>query len=188
MTNIPCCRIYRMRRRTFLKTVPAISVMGVAGCTASAKPDITMKQGSGTLHPISEQYIAGGLDAQEDEQLLTQVLPDAAPDVLGPDADGSIADSIRNPGLDWFHVVVQFRSSPAAPIEIWPITGDAFEWRGESTLRATVELESWESFDRIEDETRREALRDAEEVVFTGVWSLSPDVDDLPDDVILQLE
>lgn len=142
-----------------------------------------MEQGSATLHPISERYLATGLEPGGDDQLLGMAVPDKSPDLLGPDAEGSIADKLRNPGMDQFHVVVELRSIPSDPLEIWPVPGDAFTWADSDTLEVTVDIGSWGSLDEIDDPERRQALESADELVHTGVWTLSPALENLPTEV-----
>lgn len=149
-----------------------------------------MTQGSGALHTAAERYVQNGLQPDGDDRLLVVPPPDESPDTVGPDASSSssLADTLRNPGSDQFHVVVQLRSTPEAPMEIWAVTGqNAFEWAAEDTLRGTVEVRPWGGFDRIDDPAERERLASATELVFTGVWTLEPELDTLPETVELGL-
>jgi hypothetical protein len=177
-----------MRRRTLLRTVPLAALSGVAGCSGLGHPDVEMKQGTARLHPATDRYLANGLQPDGDDRLLVAATPDEAPDRVGPNANDAIADDLRNPGTDQFHVVVQLRSTPDAPMELWPTVGDPFEWTGQSTLRVTVDVEPWGSLGRIDDAAQRERLTTADELVWTTVWTLTPNVDDLPDDVELVLD
>lgn len=176
-----------MRRRELLRAVPAAALAGAAGCTAAGRPSVRMESGSAVLHPADERYVANGLQPDGRDRLYVAATADAAPDRVGPDAEGTVADTLRNPGLDQFHVVLQLRSTPDGPLELWPVASSAFEWPDPSTLRATVVVEPWGSLDRIDDAARRDALRSADELVFTAVWSLAPAVDSLPDEVELVL-
>lgn len=144
-----------------------------------------MDSGSATLHPATELFIANGLQPDGDDRVFVRATADESPELLGPAAEGQIADTLRNPGTDQFHIVVQLRSTPDGPMELWPTTGGAFDWTDESTLRATVDVRPWGQLDRIDDEGEREQLHNADELVFTAVWSLTPAVDELPEEVQL---
>lgn len=176
-----------MRRRALLTSLPAIALVGTAGCTALSRPELEMESGRAVLHPASEIQIANGLQAHGDDRLFVKAVPDTAPDIVGPDVDPEIGDLLRNPGIDQFHIVVQLRSTPDGPIELWPAPGNRFEWVDRSTLRVAVEVQPWGSLDRIDDEAQRQELQTAEELVYTGVWSLSPSLDDLPSRVEMVL-
>ncbi|MFW6384773.1 MAG: hypothetical protein ACOCY7_01420 [Halodesulfurarchaeum sp.] len=172
-----------MRRRTFLRSASAFALVGAAGCTAPGRPEIRMESGRSVLHPVSEQFIANGLQPHGRDRLYVTATADSSPDILGPDADSSIVDVLTNSGMDQFHVVVQLRSSPVAPMELWPAPGHAFEWIDRSRLRTRVVVEPWGSLDRIDDRERRDALRSADELVHTAVWSLTPGLEDLPSEI-----
>lgn len=176
-----------MRRRALLTALPAMVLVSSAGCTALSRPELRMDAGRAVLHPASEIYIANGLQADGDDRLFVKAVPDSAPDIVGPDADTAIDDVLRNPGLDQFHIVVQLRSTPEGPMELWPAPGNRFEWADRSTLRVRVDVEPWGSLDRIEDEGRRTKLQSADELVYTGVWTVTPALDDLPSNVELVL-
>ena len=179
-----------MRRRALLRSVSVLGVVGVAGCSAfgaSARPELEMKHGSGTLHPASEQFVTNGLEPGGHARVHVTATADEAPDVLEPDASQSIASTLRNSNPDSFHVVAQIRSSPAAPMDLWPVTSDPFGWPDRWTLRATVRVEPWISLEQMDDEDRREELRSADDLVFTSVWTLSPDVEELPKEIELEL-
>jgi hypothetical protein len=108
---------------------------------------------------------------------------DSAPDLVGADAEGSVADTLRNPSLeDPFHLVAQVRSTPAEPrgISLVPV---AFSWQDRSTLRARLTTEPWGSLDDIDPERRRRELQEADELVYSAVWSVEPRVDPLPETV-----
>lgn len=169
-----------MQRRSLLQTT-ALSLAGsVAGCaTLAPRPDIRMVSGSGILHAATDSVIADGLQAGGEERTYATIVPDEAPDRLGPDADDGIVDTLQNPGAqDQCHGIVQLRSTPDDPKELWPVTGDAFSWQGRSTIQAEVDIDSWGA-DRLDEE-----LRSASELVFTGVWDLRPRPADLPDLVL----
>jgi hypothetical protein len=72
--------------------------------------------------------------------------------------------------------------------ELWPTTDDPFEWSNQCTLRIIVDVEPWGSTNRIDDETERERLATADELVWTTIWSLKPAVETHPDDVELVLD
>jgi hypothetical protein len=149
---------------------------------------VGMKQGRAQLHPATDRYLANGLQPDGDDRLLVAAIPDEAPGRVGPDANDAIADVLRNPGTDQFHVLVQLRSTPDAPMELWPTVGDPFEWTDQSTLRATVDVEPWGSLDRIDENAERERLATADELVWTAVWTLAPAIENPPDDVELVLQ
>lgn len=174
-----------MQRRSLLRTTALTLGAGLAGCSRlGQRPEVRMDSGRATLHPATELYIANGLQPDGDDRVFSTITPDESPELVGPDAENSIADRLRNPGIDdQFHVVVQLRSTPAAPMSIWPVAGGAFGWRDRSTLHVDVEVEPWGSPDRIDDEE----LRSAEELVYTGVWDLTPAPDTLPEDLVLEL-
>lgn len=146
-----------------------------------------MESGVGVLHPADELHVANGLQPHGDDRVFATVAPDEAPELVGPDANYSIAEALeRSAAADQFHAVVQLRSTPEAPMSIRPVGGSGFEWR-EETLHVTVDVEPWGSLDRIDDDDRREALRSADELVYTSVWDLSPTPDDLPENLTLEL-
>lgn len=176
-----------MRRRALLRSLPAAALAGVAGCAGIGRPSVRMDSGRATLHPAGDLYVANGLQPDGDSRLFVTAVPDDAAGWVGPDADDSLAEPLRTTGGDRFHVVVQLRSSPEAPISLWPDPGSSFEWATRSTLRARVDVEPWGSLDRIDDEAERERLRSADELVFTAVWTLVPGLDSLPEDVELVL-
>lgn len=177
-----------MRRRDLLRGVPATALAGTAGCLGTGRPAVRMDSGSGTLHPATELYVANGLQPDGDDGVFVEATADESPELVGPDAEGTLADTLRHPHVDdRFHVVVQLRSTPDGPMELWPASGGAFDWPDRTTLRATVEVRPWGSFDRIDDEVQRERLRAADELVFTAVWSLVPALDELPPEVALRL-
>lgn len=179
-----------MHRRTHLRSVPVFGVVGVAGCStlgASPRPELEIEHDTGTLHPASEQFVTDGLEPGGRAQVHVTATADEAPATVGSDASQSIASTLGNPNLDAFHVVAQIRSSPEAPMQLWPVTGDPLRWPDPWTLRATVRVEPWGSLELIDDEDRREELRLADDLVFTSVWTLSPDVDELPKETVLEL-
>lgn len=174
-------------RRTYLAALGTGVLTGVAGCTGTGRPEVRLDSGSATLHPATELYIANGLQPNGENRVFVRATPDESPELIGPAAEGQIADTLRNPGSNQFHIVVQLRSTPDSPMELWPASGGAFDWPGPKTLRSTVEVRPWGQLDRIDDDTDRERLRTADEVVFTAIWSMTPSVDELPDEVQLNL-
>lgn len=172
-----------MKRRSLLGATALLLAPGFAGCSRlRPRPEVRMAGGHGVIHPADELYVAGGLQPGGDEHLFTAVVPDEAPDMIGPDAGRSTANALRNAGTDdQFHVVAQLRSTPDDPLQFWPAAGDAFEWRDRSTLHVDAEVRPWGSFDRIDDEDQRERLRSADELVYTTVWNLTPTPADLPE-------
>ena len=172
-----------MQRRSLIGTTALALGVGLAGCSRlGTRPEVRMGSGSGTLHPADERYIANGLQPDGDDRVFSAIAPDEAPELVGPDAENPIADRLRNSGVDdQFHVIVQLRSTPNAPMSLWPIAGSAFEWHGRSTLHVDVEVQPWGS-DRIDEEHRS-----AKELVYMGVWDLTPAPDDLPKDLVLEL-
>jgi hypothetical protein len=176
-----------MRRRALLRAAGTAGVGGtvtLAGCTALGRPELFAGSASGTLHPADEEYVAGGLDPGGDARLFATAAPDSAPDLVGADAEGSVADTLRNPGLDdVFHVVAQLRSTPEEPRGFAMGAIDRFSWRNWSTLRVRLATEPWGSLDDIDPERLRRELQGADELVFSVVWSVEPDVDPLPETV-----
>lgn len=176
-----------MRRRALLKCVPALTLPGVAGCTGLSRPTIRMDSGRGTLHPATDLDINNGLQPGGNDRVYATVTADEAHRIVGPDANRTIAEPLENPGIDQFHIVIQLRSSPDAPMSIGLAPGSSFTWTSRSTLRVTVTIEPWGSLDRIDADELRERLRSADELVYTGVWSLTPAVDSISDTVELRL-
>lgn len=177
-----------MRRRALLRTAPVALLSGVAGCSAPGTPDVEMSQGTARLHPATERYVASGLQPDGEQPLFVAAVPDEAPDRVGADAPDSIAQTLRYEGGDQFHVVVQLRSTPDAPMALWPTIGSPIEWANSSTLRVTVDVEPWGALDRIDDDADRERLATADELVWTAVWSLTPAIETLPDTVEFVLD
>jgi hypothetical protein len=160
----------------------------IAGCSSRGNTDVEMDRGRARLHPATDRYVANGLQPNGDDRLFVAAVPDEAPSRVGPDATDSIAEALQYAGNDQFHLVVQLRSTPDGPMELWPAVRDPFEWTTQSALRVTVDVEPWGSLDRVDDEDRRKRLATANELVWTAVWSLTPNVEDLPDDVELVLD
>jgi hypothetical protein len=147
-----------------------------------------MERGFGTIHPADELHIAHGLQSGGTSRVFTNVVPDEAPEWVGPAAEDTIADRLGGRGTEnQFHAIVQLRSTLNAPMRLQPTAGSAFDWRGRSTLRMYAEVHPWGSLDRIDDEERRESLRSAEELVYTSLWDLAPVPDDLPEELVLEL-
>lgn len=91
---------------------------------------------------------------------------------------------LRNPGLDdAFHVVAQLRSTPEEPRGFAMGAIYRFSWRNWSTLRVRLATEPWGSLDDIDPERRRRELQEADELVYSAVWSVEPGVDPLPETV-----
>lgn len=176
-----------MSCRTYMTALGTGVLSATAGCTETGRAEVRMDSGSSTLHPATELYIANGLQPKGDDHIFATATGDASPEMVGPAAEGTIADKLRNPDSNQFHVIVQLRSTPDGPMELWPVGGSAFDWTDQSTLRAIVEVEPWGSFDRIDDEAERERLLTADELIFTTGWSLSPALDEPPHDVQLLL-
>ena len=176
-----------MRRRALLRAAGSAAVGGtvaLAGCTALGRPELFAGDASGTLHPASEEYVAGGLEPGGDTRVFATAAPDSAPDLVGADADYSFADTLRNPGLDdAFHVVAELRSTPDEPRSFDIGETDQFSWRDRSTVRARLATEPWGSLDDIDPERRRRELQGADELVFSVVWSVTPQADPLPETV-----
>lgn len=178
-----------MRRRELIRTVPAIGtagLVGLAGCAASLRPAVRTDAGFATIHPGSEIVIADGLTPGGSDELFVTAATDEAPELLGPDADTTVRDLLGNPGIDQFHVVYQTRARSGLPVRIWPESGSAFDWPSYSALRVTVTVDPWGSLPSM-DEDQRTRLEAADELVVTGIWSLEPRVDPVPDEVELRL-
>ena len=177
-----------MRRRALLRAAGSAAVGGtvaLAGCTALGRPELSTGFASGTLHPASEEYVAGGLEPSGDDRLFATAAADSAPELVGADAEGSVgvAAMLRNPSPeDPFHLVAQVRSTPAEPRGI-SLVSAAFSWQDRSTLRARLTTEPWGSLDDIDPEQRRRELQEADELVYSAVWSVTPQVNPLPETV-----
>lgn len=178
-------QVPRTTRRRLLSTAGALALAGLAGCATGARPRLRMDRGVGVLHPAVDRYLATGLRTDGDRDLFATATDDPASDVVGPDASASIADALDRPGEDVFHVVAQLRSSPDAPRALRLALTDTFEWPDRRTLRASVAVEPWGSLDRVDDAETRAALRAADELRYTVVWTLTPAPDRLPADVTL---
>jgi hypothetical protein len=175
-----------MRRRALLRAAGSAAVGGtvaLAGCTALGRPELSAGDASGTLHPADEEYVAGGLEPGGDARVFATAASDSTPDLVGADAEGSVADTLRNPSLeDPFHIVAQVRSTPAEPRGI-SLAGVAFSWRNRTTLRVRLPTEPWMPLEEVDPEQRRRELQEADELVFSAVWSVEPGVDPLPETV-----
>lgn len=176
-----------MRRRSLLRVAGTAAVGGtvaLAGCAALTRPDLRAEFSVGVLHPADEQYVVGGLRPGGDARVFATAAADSAPERVGADAGGPVADTLRNPGIeDKFHVVVQLRSTPAAPRGLAFSTTERFSWQDRSTLRVRLVPEPWGSLADVEPDDSRRALRSADELVYTVVWSVVPAVDPLPETV-----
>jgi hypothetical protein len=176
-----------MHRRALLRAAGTAAVGGtvaLAGCTALGRPELSAGSASGVLHPADEEYVAGGLDPGGDDRLFATAAADSAPDLVGADADYTFADTLRNPGLeDAFHVVAQVRSTPDEPRSFDIGETDQFSWQDRSTIRARLATEPWMPLEEVDPERRRRELREADELVFSAVWSVKPKVDPLPETV-----
>lgn len=170
-------------RRRFLTALGLGGLAPIAGCS-SGRSTVRMESGMGVLHPADERYIAHGLQPEGPASVFARVVPDQAPEYVGPAASYQFRDILMNPGLDAFHVILQIRSTPDAPIELML---DDVRWRNRQTLVCSVTVAPWGPLSRIDDRERRERLRSAEELVYTSVWSLTPSPKQLPEDVELSL-
>jgi len=176
-----------MRRRSLLRTGTAAvgGSVALAGCAALTRPDLRAASGVGALHPVDEQYVVGGLQPGGDSRVFATAASDSAPELVGPDADVTLGDTLRNPGIDEkFHVVVQLRSTPAEPERVAFGTSEQFAWRDRSTLRVRLVPEPWVSLADVDPEERRRELQSADELVYTAVWSVVPAVDPIPETVV----
>jgi hypothetical protein len=176
-----------MRRRALLRAAGSAAVGGtvaLAGCTAFDRPELSAGDATGVLHPADEEHVPGGLNPGGDDRLFATAAPDSAPDLVGADADYSFADTLRNPGLeDAFHVVAQVRSTPDEPRSFDIGETDQFSWADRSTIRARLATEPWMPLEEVDPEQRRRELREADDLVFSAVWSVEPGVDPLPETV-----
>ena len=178
-----------MQRRSVLGMLGLGLTGGVAGCSsAQSRPSVELDSTVGITHPATESYIVDGLAANGDNRVFTQVTGDAAPELVGPDATHPVNNRLRGRGHeDQFHLIVQLRSTPDAPLVLWPMrhreVPDRVELRDDSTLVAQVDVYS----DIHRNERIHGELPEAEELVHTSVWSLTPTIDPLPEDVRLQL-
>lgn len=168
-----------MRRRSLLAALPTAVALG--GCSVLASPDLRMETGSGHLRPASQRQIANGLQPDGDDAVYATVAPDEARDLVTPDTSDALVDTLSNDGGDVFTLVAQLRSTPESPMALWLAFPGEIQVRGE-TLHADVTVEPWGSFDDSD-----ESLSTAEELVYTGVWNLTPEPRTLPDKVDLHL-
>lgn len=166
-----------MRRRTLLGSAAGV-VVGTAGCLGGSQPDLSIRTGAGTLHPASQQYITDGLEPGGDRSAYAAVAPDEAPDLVGADASTPIARRLRRGGADQFHIVTQLRSTPAAPLRFG--TSQAVSWEEGRTVRLTTTVETATDLDA--------TLNSASQLVYTAVWGIEPELEELPDEAELQLE
>lgn len=177
-----------MRRRTFLRSISVAALVGAAGCSSFGRSEVRMDSGSAIIHPATDQYITNGLQPDSNNRVFATAVADESPAWIGPDAESTIADPLQNQGADQFHVIVQLQSSSEAPISLQPAFSSPFEWPNRSTLRVTVQVKSWGSLDRLDDKTLRKRLTSADELIYTAVWSLTPNLENLPRTVELLLQ
>ncbi|MEZ3117581.1 hypothetical protein RYH80_16820 [Halobaculum sp. MBLA0147] len=164
-----------MRRRAFLGGVGAATLAATAGCL-NTTPRLSVEGATQSVHPARERWIDGGLESDGDATVYARAVGDEAPKLLGPDATGTVADRLRNPGGDQFHVVIQHRAPVDAPVSMRvPPAGPTWSGTDTETLRVAVE--------RAVFATAPESLADADAAVTTGVWTLSPAVERPPQTV-----
>ncbi|WP_255195859.1 hypothetical protein [Halorarius litoreus] len=176
-----------MRRRSLLATLPAAAALG--GCSSLSSltaPDLRPESGSGVLQPADELQIAHGLQPDGDDGVYAIVAPDEARDLVTEDTDDHLVDTLSNDGGDVFTLVLQMRSTPDAPISLMLEPGGDVRVE-RNTLHADVVVEPWGSLDRIDHRETRESLRSADELVYTSVWNLTPELRSLPEQVDLHL-
>lgn len=173
-----------MRRRALLTTLPTTFVL--AGCSALSTPELRFSRGVGILEPAVDRQISTGLQPGGDGRVFTTVAADESPELVTDETDEEIDGIIRQDGGDLIHLITQLRSTPDGPMELLPAPGGDIRI-DDNTFVVPVTVEPWGSFDRIDDEEERERLRTAEELVYTGVWSLEPELRSPPADVSLRL-
>lgn len=167
-----------MRRRSLLAALP--TAVALAGCSALSTPEIRVDSGTGVIHPADPLQIAHGLQPDGDDQVYATVVADESPDLVTEATENSLADTLRNDGGDVFHLVMQLRSIPDAPMSLMLTPGGDVGVEAD-TLHADVTVEPW-------DTGLEEAeLRNASELVYTSIWSVTPALDSLPTSVDLHL-
>lgn len=169
-------------RRQILSAIGAGGLTAIAGC--SSQTTIRMDSGMGTIHPADELHIAHGLQPDGNANVFARVVPDQAPEYVGPAASTYLRDTLQNPAPEVFHVIIQIRSTPEGPIEL---SLDDVRRRNQKTIDCAVTVAPWGSFSRIDDTELRERLQSADELVYTSVWSLTPSPKQLPETVHLSL-
>ena len=110
-----------MRRRTLLRTAPALVAPAVAGCTA-AYGRIDVDAGQSHLHPAGERYVDGGLTADGDgvrAWLFTEP-PETDPIVADDDEGASLRDSLDTVDGSGFALLVEARMDDTAPYHLTP--------------------------------------------------------------------
>jgi hypothetical protein len=110
-----------MRRRTLLRTAPALVAPAIAGCTA-AYGRIDVDAGQSHLHPAAERYVDGGLTADGDDVrawLFTEP-PDTDPIVADRDEGASLRDSLDAVDGSGFALLVEARMDDTAPYHLTP--------------------------------------------------------------------
>ncbi|MEZ3117582.1 hypothetical protein RYH80_16825 [Halobaculum sp. MBLA0147] len=172
-----------MRRRALLTRLGTAVGSGLlAGCVGIGRPTVRVSRGTSTIHPGDEQWIDGGLDPSGDRETFATLVPDRAPEWIGADADTGIADTLRNAGVaEQFHLVVEHQTDPREPRSVVPTHGDDPEWDGRDELVVPVTHDPWGGDSFADDEV-------PESAVATGVWTLEPGFDDLPDEVRLRFD
>lgn len=169
-----------MRRRSLLAALPAAVALG--GCSALASPTVRMDTGSAHLRPADRRQIAHGLQPDGDDRVYATVVPDEAPELVTEDTTDHLVDTLSNDGGDVFTLVTQLRSTPESPMSLSLAPFGDLEIRG-GTLHADVTVEPWTGSLADADAS----VREADELVHTGVWNLTPAPGSLPGSVDLHL-
>ncbi|THE65170.1 hypothetical protein D8Y22_08095 [Salinadaptatus halalkaliphilus] len=147
-------------------------IVGVALDRSLFRPDLRVRTGSSNLHPGAEDAIDGGLDPDEAQSFVT-VAPADPTTLLGQNPPSSVETTLQNAPTDdddRFAVVVQYRSTPDQPRRLQV---DEVGWRFPRTLKVVPEVDDWGSLSSLAA-AERERLREAEWLVTTGVWTVSP--------------
>lgn len=173
-----------MRRRTLLTALP--TTLTLTGCSALSAPELRVNRGIGILEPAADRQISDGLQPGGDDRVFAIVTADESPELVTDETDEDIDGIIRQDGGDLIHLITQLRSTPDGPMELALTPGGDIQIDAD-TLIVPVIVESWGSFERIDDEQERERIRTAEELIYTGVWSLEPEPQSIPTDVSLRL-
>lgn len=173
-----------MRRRSLLAALP--TALALAGCSTLSRTEVRLNRGVGILTPVDIRQITNGLQPGGDDRVFATVAPDESPELVTEKTDEDIDGIIRQDGGDLIHLITQIRSTPEGPMELAPTPGDEM-WIDRDTLVVQVTVEPWGSLDRIDDDEERNRLRTADELIYTGVWSLEPEPPSLPSDVSLRL-
>lgn len=163
-------------RRALLAGLGAGGAAVLAGCSGAFRPTIHVSFGVGVIHPATDAVLSGGLQTSDKNEFST-VADHPAAGLLGPDAPDVIRRALTGPRDEpAFHAVLQYRSTPDNPRATFVRKA---AWQDWWTLGLATDVEPWGSFDSVDEKARRR-LENADELVYTSVWSLTPSLDRLP--------